>query len=237
MGKPRCTSSMKASLNAWYVPGTIDSRVVDSFSYCLECVGLDQLIKTHHFLVSESESLHWNHGMYMDQICRESENDVEIFIDIDMLLFNADLLKVLSEHAYRYHSIAGVAHCVGHTPTHYDIFVGSPLIAISTQLMRTKPYLSCVATTTSDTCQLLNNHLRSFRVPLLAKYPIGYDHPPIGWFGNMGEIGRGIHYSGAYHLLAGGDDGGGSLRSNKEDAIQQFVSLAKNYQPPKYLFP
>lgn len=228
---------MKASLNTWYVPGTVDQRIIDSFNHRIELLGLDQLIKTHHFLVDENQSIHWNHGAYMDRVCRESTNDVEIFIDVDVLLFDPELLQELGKHAYKNNSIAGLAHCVGHTPTHYDIFVGSPLIAISTSLMKFKQYLSCVATATTDTCQLLNNNLRSARIPMLAKYPIGYDWPPIGWFGNLGEIGRGIHYDGAYHLLAGGNDGGGTLRDDKDDAIERFQYLAQasTSKIPNYL--
>lgn len=227
---------MKASLNTWYIPDTVDSRIIGAFHERINYLGLNNLVKAHHFLVDDKRSIHWNHGAFIDQVCRNSDNDVEIFIDIDVLLFSQCLLEELSKHAFHHNSIAGLAHCVGHTLTPYDIFVGSPLVAISTQLMQDKPYLSCVATTTSDTCQLLNNHLRNYRVPLLAKYPTGFDHEPIGWFGNFGEIGRGIHYDGAYHLLAGGDDGGGSLRSDKEKAIQHFQSLAKELQPPKYSF-
>lgn len=220
-----------ASLNTWYVPGTVDARIIDSHRRALDKLGIDT-VKESNLIVDDSESIHWNHGAWMDKILRESKNDVEVFIDIDVLIFNKEILYQIIRNAKNYGSISGAAHCVGHTRFHHDIFVGSPLIAIDTGIAR---YLgSCVATDEYDTCQSMNVLLRNLRIPIRAYYPIGYDFPPIGEFGNYGMIGRGIHYPGFYHMLAGGDDGPGDLRTEKEQAIQRFELLSQEYQNPRY---
>jgi hypothetical protein len=220
-----------ASLNVWYVPGTVDSRIIDSHRRCLGKLGIDT-VKESSLIVDDSESIHWNHGAWMDKVLRESKNDVEVFIDIDVLIFNKEILYQIIRNAKDYSSISGAAHCVGHTRFHHDIFVGSPLIAIDTAIARHLG--SCVATDEYDTCQSINVLLRNLRVPICAYYPIGFDFNPIGMFGNYGMIGRGIHYPGFYHLLAGGNAGPGDLRIDKEEAIQRFELLSKEYQPPKY---
>jgi hypothetical protein len=222
---------IKTSINTWYVPQTIDQRIVDAFTHCINGLGLD--VKVDHDYDS-TQSMHWNHGAFMDRILRGSSNDVEVFVDVDVLLFERELVEDLVFIANENQSIGGLAHCVGHTPDPYDIFVGSPLVAISVPMFQECKDHSCIATVTADTCKTLNEALRAAQRPIQAIYPIGYDFPPIGYFGNYSLIGRGIHYPGAYHLLAGGDEGGGSLRADKEKAIQRFVEMASrtDYQLP-----
>lgn len=230
-----------ASLNTWYVPGTIDARIIDSYRRCLDKLAIDT-VKESNLIIDSSQSLHWNHGAWMDTVLQQSMNDVEVFIDIDVLIFNKEILYQIIDFAYKNSCIAGAAHCVGHTHHHHDIFVGSPLIAIDVEEWKDgvndhafgQSEYSCIASEQLDTCQSLNHSLRRYKRNILAYYPIGYDFAPIGMFGNYGMIGRGIHYPGFYHMLAGGNDGPGDLRAEKEQAIQRFELLSQKYQNPKY---
>lgn len=219
---------------SWYAANTVDPRVLDAFKSVICHHDLADV----HELVAENnlnKTIHHRHGSFILEKLRQSTDDVSVFLDVDCLITDLNLVYDLCRFAFCQDSFAGVAHNVGHTNRPHHIFVGAPLVAISTKAFKLMEQnyqskelnSSSIATQHTDTCQNWSLLFERLQKPYFASYPIGFDANPFGMFGNYGLIGRGIHYKECYHLLGASDDSWPVLRHTREPAIERFLEIAQ----------
>lgn len=219
--------SFNVHFYSWFAPGTVDPRVESGFKSVMAYHGLSEYVTIIEDEFKHIEqSLHYKHGYCIDQVMQEEKHDVTVFVDVDFLLTNLDSVYDLCRFAYYQSSFAGVAHNVGHIDKPHHLFAGAPLLAISRKGYERIGKPSAIAGLNHDTAQLWSLEAERLKIPYFAAYPIGYDWSPIGFFGNYGPIGRGVHYRCGYHLLGGSEESWQTLKDTRDQAIVRFTQIA-----------
>lgn len=184
------------SINTLYWPNT-DPGIVQAHSDVMKHFGLPCGYTVQQY----------PHGLWMDEVMRQSETDIVCFFDIDCVPTNMDIFQKCVDYVSRTQTFVGISQVSNHIKPASHIFAAPAFFMIwrDTWLKMNQPtfaeQFTCdVGENVSYTAEMLGLKYKTL-------FPTHYHFKPEGesWFlHSYGEYGIGTHFEGGiFHLYQG----------------------------------
>lgn len=183
---------IKNSIHTLVWNNSVNSTVIDSHQRINKYFNLN--INYHYINIS--------HGIWIDNILKESTDDVVGFLDIDCIPVNQNIVPLTQEYVFKHKTFLGIAQASNHfnSENTYHIFAAPAFFFIYREKWHE---LGCPSFTERGDCdiaQFVTRKAENLGLQYRCLYPTHYDIQR--WrLGNYGFFGIGTYYNGGiYHL-------------------------------------
>ena len=183
---------IKNSIHTLVWNNSVDSAVIDAHQKVTKYFNLN--INYHYINMS--------HGMWIDNILKESTDDFIGFLDIDCIPVNKNIIPITQKYVFNNQTFLGIAQASSHLNFEhkYHIFAAPAFFFIYRKKWNDLGCPSFVESDNCDVAQFVTRKAENLGLYYQCLYPTHYDIQR--WkLGNYGFFGIGTHYTGGvYHL-------------------------------------
>ena len=182
--------------------------------HCLHWPNVDRKIVAAHKETCEHLGLTVNyteqeipHGLWMDNIMMSSMAEVKLFLDIDCVPTNKEIVDKAISYALNNKSMVGTAQVSNHIAPYSHIYAAPCFLAISRDIWDDMGRPSFSENETCDVAENVSYAAEIYKVKYKTLYPTHYFKEPEGgaWpLHTYGKYGIGTHFEGGvFHLYQG----------------------------------
>lgn len=183
---------IKYSIHTLVWNNSVNQTIVDSH----------KLVLNHFNLNINYDYNNISHGLWIDNILKQSEDDVVGFLDIDCVPTNCSIIPKVIKYVFDHQTFIGIAQSSSHFTNEHALHIfAAPAFFF---IYRATWYsLGCPSFLEKDNCdvaQYVTRKAESLGCNYKCLFPTHYDIKR--WkLGNYGFFGNGTHYEGGiYHL-------------------------------------
>lgn len=172
-----------------------------------------QIIKAHsdvckHFGLTVNYTVqNIRHGEWMDAVMDKTDADIVLFLDIDCVPTNKEIVDKAIAWVMQHGTFIGIAQASNHIPPYSHIFAAPAFFAITKKIWDKMSRPTFLETEQSDVAENVSYAAEMMKVDYKTLYPTHYFKPPKGekWkLHTYGEYGIGTHFEGGiFHLYQG----------------------------------
>ena len=187
---------MQPQIHCLYWPN-VDKKIVNAHKETCEHLGL-----TVNYTEQEIP-----HGLWMDNIMMSSMAEVKLFLDIDCVPTNKEIVDKAISYALNNKSMVGTAQVSNHIAPYSHIYAAPCFLAISRDIWDDMGRPSFSENETCDVAENVSYAAEIYKVKYKTLYPTHYFKEPEGgaWpLHTYGKYGIGTHFEGGvFHLFQG----------------------------------
>jgi len=165
------------------------------------------LVFQHFGLPLQRHKLKMRHGLWMDEVLRQSKVDVVGFVDNDCIPLNSDIVRYTATYAGQHKTFFGIAQASNHIGTKSHIFAAPAFFFIYRQCWFDLGCPTFAETARSDVAEEVSYVAEEKGLRYRAFYPTHFEAEPVEgvWrLSNYGFFGIGTVFADSiYHLYQG----------------------------------
>ena len=140
------------------------------------------------------------HGEWMDAVMDKTDADIVLFLDIDCVPTNKDIVDKAIAWVMQHGTFIGIAQASNHIPPYSHIFAAPAFFAITKKIWDKMSRPTFLETEQSDVAENVSYAAEEKGKPYRALYPVKC-REPLWRLGNYGMYGIGTEFiGGIYHL-------------------------------------
>jgi len=187
---------MQPQIHCLYWPN-VDKKIVNAHKKTCEHLGL---------VVNYTEQ-EIPHGLWMDNIMMSSIAEAKLFLDIDCVPTNKEIVDKAIGFALHNKSMVGIAQVSNHIAPYSHIYAAPAFLAISRDIWDDMGRPSFCENETCDVAENVSYAAEIYKVKYKTLYPTHYMREPEGGAWDLhtyGKYGIGTHFEGGVlHLYQG----------------------------------
>ena len=214
--------------------------------HCLHWPNVDPKIVKAHKETCEHFGMNVNytcetieHGLWMDNIMMSSIAEAKLFIEIDCVPTNKEIVDKAIGFALNNKSMVGIAQVSNHIAPYSHIYAAPAFLAISRDIWDDMGRPSFCTNENCDTAENVSYAAEIYKVKYKTLYPTHYFKEPEGGAWDLhtyGKYGIGTHFEGGvFHLYQGRMLQNADLFYNVCKGIRNGVFDPENMTPARTL--
>lgn len=215
--------------------------------HCLAWTSVDPKIVKGHTDVCKHLGLTVNytiqnvrHGLWMDNIMENTDADVVLFLDIDCVPTNKDVVDKAIAWVMQHGTFIGIAQASNHIPPYSHIFAAPAFYAISKACWVKMNKPTFMETEQADVAENVSYAAEMMRINYKTLYPTHYFKAPtegIWKLHTYGEYGIGTHFEGGiFHLYQGRMPQNAEFFAHTCKSIQEGTFNLERFKPCRHEF-
>jgi hypothetical protein len=175
----------------------LDERMIKLHKEASSLVGIE--VQYWSFSIAELASKnirpHVMHGLFLEQLLRESPSEVVGIIDADCILSSADFLASCQDKVKKSGTVIGLAQCANHLPSRNHIYAAPAFMLVNAEAWHDLGRPSLAPDFEFDTAQRLSHVLEAENLPVDIIMPDCHTRLGQIWqLGGKGTYGIGTCY-------------------------------------------
>ena len=210
--------------------------------HCLHWPSVDRRIVESHKAVCEHLGIKVNyteqeipHGIWMDNIMMSSMAEVKLFLDIDCVPMNKEIVDKAIAYALHNKSMVGIAQVSNHIAPYSHIYAAPAFFAIHRDIWDDMGRPSFAENENCDVGENVSYAAEIYKVKYKTLFPTHYFKDPDEGPWNLhtyGQYGIGTHFEGGvFHLYQGRMPQNAELFYNVCKGIRTGVFKPENMKP------